>query len=949
MARTYSAVLANSSTLTNAALTNTVDIASYFSLPGGAGRRYDNVTPATATVTPAFPRFTPTKAAAGSTTALIGEPFAWRLQVRNTGTAPGYDIDVTDVLPVNWTYDANSARVSIAAGTATAIEPTVTTVDSVQTLTWTNLGDLAAGTSIVITLTATPQPAVISTPGVGAAIPHTNTISTQGRDGDGNTGNKSGTYSRPPARANAFISAADLLVTKTPDGGTATAGSPFDWTIVVRNNGPDSSVAPITVTDALPAGPAFVSASGTGWSCPAPVGSTLTCTLGTALAKDASSTITVRMRPAADVPAGTRYDNTTNVSGTTLDPVPGNNTDTGWVTTSTDADLRIVKDRATTAVVAGRTVVWTLAVDNLGPSVSRAPITVTDTLPTGLTYVSATGTDWTCNSAPATTVTCTYGKDLAVNELAPVIALTTQLAADVAPGTVIANTGRVTGTTPDPNPGNDTDDATATVSALADLSILKSHIGDDTWNAGETVPFVLDLANRGPSDAVSVTVTDTFDPRVIPTQGPVPGSPTGWTCNVAGQVLTCTTPRFAVGATAQVTVSVQIASDVPNNSQIPNEATIISTTPDPILSNNRDADNIDTQVLVDLAIEKTHDKRQDPRVAGTDVSFDLVVTNNGPSNEVAPITVTDVVPAGTTYLNATGSDSAWTCPSGSLASGVVTCTLGQGLAAKATAPTLKLTFRIDPAVSEVPIQLENIAEVTGPSPDGNSSNNSSTDQVPVVNRTNLALTKATLDPNPVQAGMNAEFAITVRNDGPSSAYRVQLVDTLPPGTTYVSDNGGDSGWACSAAGQELTCTRDRLDPPGTSIIRVVARVSASVPDGTILTNTADVSTQTTETNQADNTASSTVKVVAEVDLILTKTHTGDAVAGESLTFTMVATNDGPSDARALIHHRGHPAGRVHLHLRRAGVDVRRPGRRSPPGRWSPAPRPARSRWCRGPR
>ena len=56
-------------------------------------------------------------------------------------------------------------------------------------------------------------------------------------------------------------------------------------------------------------------------------------------------------------------------------------------------------------------------------------------MPTGLTYVGASGTDWTCNSAPAATMTCTYSKDLAVNELAPVITLTTELAADVAPAT----------------------------------------------------------------------------------------------------------------------------------------------------------------------------------------------------------------------------------------------------------------------------------------------------------------------------------------------------------------------------------------------------------------------------------------------------------------------------------------------------------------------------------
>ena len=821
VALTYSAQLANSSTLTNAALTNTVDIPSYFSLPGGAGRRYDNVTPATARVTPAFPRFTPTKAAAGSTTALIGEPFAWRLQVRNTGNAPGFDVDVTDVLPVNWTYDANSARVSVAGATATAIEPTTISSDR-RTLAWTNLGDIAAGQSIVITLTATPQPAVVTNPGVGSSIAHINTVSTLGRDGDGNTGNRSGTYSRPPASANAYISAADLAITKTPDGGTATAGTPFDWTIVVRNVGPDTSVAPIRVTDTLPAGLEFISASGTDWSCPAPTGATLTCTRGTDLAKDATSTITVRMRVPAGTATGTRFDNTSTVAGTTLDPVPGNNTDTGSITTTTAADLRIVKERATATVVAGRDVTWTLAVDNLGPSVSRAPIRVTDVMPTGLTYVSATGTDWSCSSAPATTMTCAYGKDLAVNELAPVITLTTKLAADVAPGTVVTNTGTVAGTTPDPNSGNNTDDATATVTALADLFILKSHSGDDTWNAGEIVPFVLDLGNKGPSDAVAVEVRDTFDDRLIPVPSSVV-APAGWTCEVTGQVLTCTVPRLAAGATAQVRISVTIRTDVPNESQIPNEATIGSTTPDPILSNNRDADNIDTRVLVDLAILKTHDRTTDPRSAGTDVTFDLKVTNNGPSNEVAsptPITVTDAVPAGMTYINATGSDAAWTCTAGPLASGVVTCTLGQGLAASATAPTLKLTFRIDAAVSEVPVTLVNTAEVAGPSKDGNSSNNSSTDEVPVVNETNLTVAKRTLAPNPVQAGTNVTFEVDVVNQGPSSAYRVQLVDTLPPGTSYVSATG--QGWTCVDSGQDITCSRDRLDP-GTSTITIVAK------------------------------------------------------------------------------------------------------------------------------
>ena len=95
--------------------------------------------------------------------------------------------------------------------------------------------------------------------------------------------------------------------------------------------------------------------------------------------------------------------------------------------------------------------------------------------------------------------------------------------------------------------------------------------------------------------------------------------PAGWTCDVTGQVLTCTVPRLAAGATAQVQDQcARSARTCRTRARSPTRRRSTSTTPDPILSNNKDADNIDTRVLVDLEIVKTHDRTADPRSAGTD-------------------------------------------------------------------------------------------------------------------------------------------------------------------------------------------------------------------------------------------------------------------------------------------------------------------------------------------
>ena len=309
----YTATLAASATLTSAPLTNTAQVTHYESLESG-GRSY--VGPSdTATITPAFPHISLAKRASAGP-AYIGESKAFTLTITSDGAATAHDIGGTDTLPPNWTYDPGSAMVSVGGGPAFQVEPDVVTNGNVQTLSLPSLFDLPVGQNVVITYSATPQPAVVDDPGVGHAVPHTNTLEVHAADLTGATGNADGPYADPPVTATVFIDSADVAVTKTHTG-NAVPGRPLAWSVVVTNHGTDTATGPFRVVDDLPAGISSATASGPGWTCSGSL-TQIVCTrtnAGDTLAANASfPTITVT----TGIPAGTD-DGATFTNGVTVE------------------------------------------------------------------------------------------------------------------------------------------------------------------------------------------------------------------------------------------------------------------------------------------------------------------------------------------------------------------------------------------------------------------------------------------------------------------------------------------------------------------------------------------------------------------------------------------------------------------------------------------------------
>ncbi len=132
--------------------------------------------------------------------------------------------------------------------------------------------------------------------------------------------------------------------------------------------------------------------------------------------------------------------------------------------------------------------------------------TVTDTLPAGYTFGSASGSGWDCGNVSGT-VTCTRTSlpagrvpDIVITGDAPYLATSGD----------ITNTASVSSVLPDFNLINNTATITTFVNALqSDLGVLKTD-SPDPVGVGETVTYQITVTNNGPDATSGVTAVDTL-------------------------------------------------------------------------------------------------------------------------------------------------------------------------------------------------------------------------------------------------------------------------------------------------------------------------------------------------------------------------------------------------------------------------------------------------------
>lgn len=288
----------------------------------------------------------------------------------------------------------------------------------------------------------------------------------------------------------------------------------------------------------------------------------------------------------------------------------------------------------------------------------------------------------------------------------------------------------------------------------------------------------------------------------------------------------------------------------------------------------------------DLSIVKTGSP--DPVMPGGTLTYTITASNEGP-DDAASALLDDPLPAGTTFQSLS-APSGWSCstpPAG--LGGTVSCSA-------ATFPPGSPVFTLEVLVGgsvAAGTLIENTATLSSSTPDPAPGNESAT-SFTTVGSTNPGLTLSITDsPDPVVAGFDVAYSITVSAtiaDGSSAVLSLPM----PPGTTFQSLS-APPGWSCSAppvgASGMASCSKAVL-AAGDSTFVLTVRVPSSTPGGSTVTDTASFSAET-DGRTAVVTGSEDTLVVPPTVLSATKTAAGQFHAGGTVTYTIVLSNPGP--------------------------------------------------------
>ena len=429
----------------------------------------------------------------------------------------------------------------------------------------------------------------------------------------------------------------------------------------------------------------------------------------------------------------------------------------------------------------------------------------------------------------------------------------------------------------------------------ADMAITKS--GPSTATAGGTITYTITVTNNGPSTATNVVVTDNLPPAVQFLNS------SDFRCSASFSQVTCNFGTMANGASITVTIQAQVSANLLSNlgttsTTITNVASVTATQLDPDTTNNQASVNTTVNESADLQVIKTCKPDTTTAVAGSSAVCSIQVNNLGPSDAQNAV-LTDSIIGSTPFTVISAVSSVGACSPSAVPSPttnvVISCPLGT--VAAANGATITVTFTAQDGGN-----VDDTATVAATTPDPNNSNNTASGAVTFVSSADLAITKS-VSPNPVIAGTNLTYTITVSNAGPSTATGVVVTDTLPAQISVLSVTPSSGTCTAGIPGnplQPLTCTMGNVAKSGTATVVVVAAVASNVPSGTVVNNNASVSSAVADPNNANNSATAADTVLTSADLSVVKLSDKLIYKPSStVIYQITVTNSGPSDALAV--------------------------------------------------
>ena len=428
--------------------------------------------------------------------------------------------------------------------------------------------------------------------------------------------------------------------------------------------------------------------------------------------------------------------------------------------------------------------------------------------------------------------------------------------------------------------------------------------------AGAPNDYVLGVFNGGPSAARQVTLVDELSPdetyvSVDFTKGSGECSYLASSHTLLCRLGTVMPSTFIEGAeaydpTVEMVLHTEVKSSTADVATITNSATVgwlhwVGPGPDDEETFAAEPDLFDTWVDRDVSLQVSKVSSPNPLTAGERLTYDITVTNNGPS-DADGVELTEALPSGVSFVAASlGSDWAETVPGSAyaltrpLAAGE---TVGLSLEADTTA---NLYGQLSPGT---PVITNSVCVTSNEMM--NDSQVCADQDTLVTEAADLAVFKVSSSGGQLYAGQELEYTIHVYNRGPSAARGVKVVDDIisAAGVSVLD-------WAVDAPtpstvteiGGQLEIAINRI-PAGQ---RAEITVLIGAEEATSVTNVVNASANTPDPDVTNNTASTTDEFVASADLgIYTDADPVIITAGSVGRFLIEVYNDGPSTANNVV-------------------------------------------------
>jgi len=407
--------------------------------------------------------------------------------------------------------------------------------------------------------------------------------------------------------------------------------------------------------------------------------------------------------------------------------------------------------------------------------------------------------------------------------------------------------------------------STITVTTAVDLEITKTANTTGPVNVSDSITFNIIVHNKSPNNGSGVYVLESLDPHLyMVSYNASVGSYDNYTWNIG---------NLMGHAYAYLTIVAKVISAGNISNAVSVKGYDNDTNPS---NNNASIDNITALPIVDLKITKTVDVEGGFVNVSDIIKYTITVTNNGPCN-ATNVNVSEVLSSSLKLMNASTSLGYYNATAGVWYIGTLNNQESVSLTIQARVVSIGT--------------IENVVSVNSTERDTDKSNNK--DNITIVSRpvVDLEITKVVNVSGKVNVTDYIEYTITVTNNGPWNATKVNVSEILSPHLKLNKSETVD-GYYNQTGGYWYI--GDLANQTSAKLI-----IRAQIISNGIIDNVVTVTSHENDTNLSNNRANVVIEAFKIVDVRIAKSVnvTGNDVdVTDIIKFTVTVYNAGPCNA-----------------------------------------------------